>query len=358
MRQASVLRWICALAPLLAACSDSAGPDSGGVDLDALFARPTGGELAAVRADWSQRRIAVQGVREEFADAILLGLVPARLRVVSHVVDGVRHHGAIVTPNGAARGTLGVLLYAHGGDSGFSVDELSLLAAGLGDRADDFVVVAPSYRSETLRHASRTWRSEGEPSPWDRDVDDALALLRVAFQTEPAADSMRTGVVGLSRGGNVGMLMAVRDPRVSVTIEFFGPTDFFGDFAREVFTLALRDRAPDLPGLGYLNTRLIQPLRRGEITLAAARLEMLRRSAAYFAPGIARLQVHHGTADPIVPVSQAHSLDREMRAAGRAPPTYAFYLYNGGDHNPLTLPGSIERTAAFLGVIARPSLDN
>jgi dipeptidyl aminopeptidase/acylaminoacyl peptidase len=354
----SALRWVLrsAFALLLASCSDSAAPDPGeNVDLNALFAPPLPLERAQIQSDWSQRRIDVRDVREEYSSAFLLGLVPARLRVVSHVVDGFRHYGAIVTPNGAARGSLGVVVYAHGGDNGFAVDELALLAAGLGERADDFVVVAPSFRAEPLRHGGQTWRSEGTASPWDRDVDDALALLRVAFQTEPAADSMRTGAVGLSRGGNVAMLMAIRDPRVNVVVEFFGPTDFFGEFAREVFRLALGGRAPDLPGIRYLDTQLIQPLRRGEVTIAAARLEMLRRSAAYFAPAISRLQVHHGTADPIVPVSQAYSLDREMRAAGRAAPAYAFHVYNGGDHNPLTLPGSIERTAAFLGTIAAPA---
>jgi dipeptidyl aminopeptidase/acylaminoacyl peptidase len=94
---------------------------------------------------------------------------------------------------------------------------------------------------------------------------------------------------------------------------------------------------------------VIQPLQRGSITVAQARSEMLRRSAAYFAPGLHRLQVHHGSADRVVPVSQAESLDREMRRAGRGAPDYEYYVYTGGDHNPLTLPGSLERTHAFLG---------
>jgi dipeptidyl aminopeptidase/acylaminoacyl peptidase len=346
----------------LAACSEAAAPDDArepdDIDLDALFAPPTSVEIATIRSEWDRRRISVQAVREESSGAFLLGFVQAQLRIVSHVVDGVRHYGAIVRPDGAGSRKLAVLVYAHGGDNGFSVDELALLAAGLGDAADDFVLVAPSFRSEEIRYDGRRWQSEGAASPWDHDVDDALALARIAFQTEPAADSTRVGVVGLSRGGNVAMLMGVRDPQVDVVVEFFGPTDFFGEFVREVTVQTLRGTPPDLPGLAYLASHVIEPLRRGDIPMAAAREEMVRRSAAYFAPGIARLQVHHGTADPIVPVSQAHSLDREMRAAGRGSPSYSFHIYNGGDHNPLTLSGSIERTVAFLGFIAGPAVSD
>jgi len=42
-------------------------------------------------------------------------------------------------------------------------------------------------------------------------------------------------------------------------------------------------------------------------------------------------------------------LDEVMRAAGRGPPGYAFYLYPGGGHDPFSLTGSVDRAVAFLG---------
>lgn len=306
-----------------------------------------------MRDEWAGRRVMVQDIREEASRPFQLGTTPARLRIVSHVVDGNRHYGAIVTPDGAAARSLGVLVYAHGGDNGVHADELALVALGLGELADDFVYVAPSFRAEAVRHAGSTWTSEGEPSPWDRDVDDALALLRVAFRTENAADSTRVAALGFSRGGNVAMLMGIRDPVVDAVVEFFGPTDFFGEFAQDVTTYALRDMLPDLPGVRYLNARIIQPLRRGDIPIDAARHQMLLRSAAYFAHELPLLQVHHGTQDDVVPFSQAESLDREMRENDRRAPSYQFHAYPGGDHSVLTLPGSTDRTTTFLRFLVR-----
>jgi acetyl esterase/lipase len=335
-------------------CSGSDSPTSvnrrlvAGVDVGVLFAAPTAAELAAVRNDWAGRDVSVQGFRQDTAVGFLLGASPAQLRVVSHMVGGVRHYGAIASRAPAPAGSLPVLVYAHGGDSGVNVDELFLLGAGLGDAADDFVFVVPSFRSEELRLGSRRYRSEGSASPWDRDVDDALALLGAALANEPAADTARVFVAGFSRGGGVALLMAERDRRIDAVIEFFGPTDFFDGFAQTVIEEALLGRPRDLPGIRYLDSQYLQPLRRGEVTMAVARLELVRRSAVQFASQLPRLQVHHGTADPTVSVSQAQSLDRTLRAIGRTPPDYEFYLYEGGVHDALSLTGSVPRAVAFL----------
>ena len=64
-----------------------------------------------------------------------------------------------------------------------------------------------------------SYRSDGNASPWDWDVDDALALLDVAISTTPEANSDRIGVLGISRGADVAMLMAIRDPRIDAVVE-------------------------------------------------------------------------------------------------------------------------------------------
>jgi hypothetical protein len=66
-------------------------------------------------------------------------------------------------------------------------------------------------------------------------------------------------------------------------------------------------------------------------------------------------QLHHGTADAVVDVSQARSLIDAMAAIGRAKPGFQSYLYEGGSHNPLTLLGSFGRTTDFLlGLLPTP----
>lgn len=330
------------------ACGDAGtGPDAG-VDLDALFAPPTQQEIDAVLADWAARNPQPDLQTVGDPDTISAQGTLLEVRIVLQDPAGARVHTGIVTPVGAQAGSLPVLLYLHGGDGGIDLDEtLPLLPFVLGDSQDDFVFVAPSFRSEPLVYDGVTFPSTGDPSPWDRDVDDAIVALDAALLFSPAADSGRVGALGFSRGAGVGLLMAERDPRVDVVIEFFGPTDLFGPFARGVVEDALRGRLPDLPGVSFLDERFIQPLARDELTVAEVRREMLRRSAVYFADRLPQLQVHHGREDEVVPVEQAERLIEAMQGLGREEPGFEFFLYEGGTHDPLSLPGSLPRARAF-----------
>ena len=101
--------------------------------------------------------------------------------------------------------------------------------------------------------------SEGLPSPWDV-VDDTMSLLSVAFEHVPELDEERVAILESSRGGAVPLLAAVRDRRIDAVIEFFGPTDFFGEYAHEIFEEALEGELRDLPGLEYFNETVIQPV--------------------------------------------------------------------------------------------------
>lgn len=332
------------------ACSDAAGPDSrvvAGVDLDVLFAPPTPSEIAAVDAEWSAREIAATDVSVVQDTVISVSDVDLRVRIVSHSVSGITHYGAVLTDTTLA-GPAPVLIYAHGGDGGAAVDDVLFLLPFLGDIPSQFVWVIPSFRAEPLTFGSDSWMSGGPASPWDRDVDDALSLLEVAFDVEPAADPTRVGVLGFSRGGGVGLLMGIRDPRIDRVIEFFGPTDFFGPFVQDVTEEALRGEPRDLPGLDFLDESYIQPLARGEVTVAQVRSQLVRRSAVLFAERLPAVQVHHGTADTVVDVSQAETLIATLEALGRGEPDFEGWLYDGGTHNPLSLANSIPRTIAFL----------
>jgi dipeptidyl aminopeptidase/acylaminoacyl peptidase len=339
---------------LVGACAESSTAPRDriveGVDVTRLFAPPSQVEVTAMLDEWATRDVRAAGVQEVESTTVSLDTTPATLRIVSHDVAGVRHFGAILAPSGAAPGSLPVLVITHGGDHGvdLSTDALPFLDLAFGDLVADFVYVAPSFRSEPLSFSGRRYVSGGEPSPWDRDVDDALALLNVALQTTPQADSGRIGVLGFSRGACVALLMGIRDPRIDLVVEYFGPTDFFGPFVEGAVEQALRGSPPDLPGADYINGKFIQPLKRGELTIEDVRPELLRRSPVYFASRLPQVQVHHGTADPIVPVGEAERLIQVMQALGRTAPEFESYIYPGGVHNPLTFPGAIERTRDFL----------
>ena len=335
----------------LAACDDATAPPDDrvveGVDLDVLFAPATPAEVAAVLAEWESRDPTATDVRTEETLTRTVAGSPATLRVVSAVTDGNRHYGAVQVVDGAAAGSLPILLVAHGGDSGTSAFEIDLLSSTVGALAAEFVVVAPAFRSETFT-AGTAYVSEGDPSPWDRDVDDALAFIQAAAAVTPAADPTRVAAVGFSRGGGVALLAAIRDAGIAQVVEYFGPTDMFTPWVETLVEGALRGSLVNLPGLADLDAQVIQPLRRGEITMAHARLEMVRRSSVLFADRLPPTQLHHGALDPIVPVSQGESLIAAMEALGRTAPDFESYLYPAGTHNPLSLPGAIDRTVDAL----------
>ena len=337
------------LAAFVTACGSPAAPRDTGVDLDRLFAPPTAAEIRAVEADWAARAPAAESVRVEFTGSFPLAGKSMRLSVVSHVVDGHRHFGAILVPALPGSQALPRVMYLHGGDNAVAVEELQLLVSAVGEEAAEAVWVVPSFRSESLRTGTMTWQSGGEPSPWDRDVDDALALLDVALAFTPVVDAGRIGTIGQSRGSGVALLMSVRDSRIRATVEFFGPTDFFGTFMRDVVADALRGQLRPLPGLSHLNTTWLQPLRRGEVTYEATRLAMLRRSPAWFAARLGPVQLHHGTADVVVHVSQAQRLIDAMSGIGRGPPDFEAYLYPGVGHSAFAMTGAAARVTAFLG---------
>jgi acetyl esterase/lipase len=374
-RRLTLLVSALAVAALVAACGDDGTAPDGrvvaGVDLDVLFAPPSASEVDAVEADGAGRNPVAAGFQLDTMTTTMAAGVDLRVEVVSHLVDGNRHYGAFIVPFGANAdpGPLPILVYLHVGDDGFAVSDITTILGQAAELAGSFVLVAPSFRSGAVRLGPRAFTSGGTPSPWDRDVDDALALLEVAGAEITEADASRVGLLGLSRGGGVALLMAEREPSVDMVVEFFGPTDFFGVFVQDVVADALRDDLRNLPGLDFLNSEFLVPLKNGTTTIAAVRRELVRRSAVLFADRLPDLQVHHGELDPVVEVSQAESLIDTMLGLGRGatplcPPTggpsgagdplFEACLYPSGSHNPLTMSGSIPRTVTFLERLLAP----
>jgi dipeptidyl aminopeptidase/acylaminoacyl peptidase len=337
----------------ISGCSGTNGPSKdhivAGVNLTALFAPPTSVEKTAIRQDWSSRDATPHEVAVVDSAHVALGFTGASVRVIAFHVGGVLEYGAIIVPDSAAVRQTPVVVYCHPGDGGEDVNYvLSIIPYALVATSGDFIYVIPSFRGEPLYFQSIAHNSAGTPSPWDRDVDDASALLTATFAITPTADSTRVGAVGFSRGGGVALLLGERDSRVDLVVEFFGPTDFFSEFTQGVVEDALQDSLRDLPGLTDLNTQVIQPLKTGQITIGQARLEILRRSPVYFLDRLPPTQGHHGTADEIVPVSEGLRLQQALTDAGMLDPDYHIYIYQGGGHDPTTLDGSFGRARSFL----------
>jgi len=330
--------------------------------LTALFATPTAAELSQVSTELAGGDRSAIDAQVVLRDTLSTDSISAdsvqqnEVWIISHTSDGDKHYGALIFPAGAPD-TLPILLFCHWGDSGVNLaSDVGLLLRFAKGLTGNFGIVIPSFRSESITlDTSHSWTSEGTASPWKDDVLDGLRLVAAAESLAVTttggphlnADSLRT--IGFSRGGGVALLAALRDPRTARVVDYFGPTDFFGDYVKNVVRRIMLDSAPDLPGLNDLKTTVIDPLRAGTLNIDSARLELLRRSPARFASKLPPVMIHHGDADTVVDISQSEVLWANLQS--QAPAVYAksqYYVYPGAGHSPLPMLGKVGFSVKFL----------
>jgi acetyl esterase/lipase len=342
-RAPRVLAFLLLLATAVAATAQT--------DLTALFAPATGAEVAAVAQDWDGRlptptnwKIVRAGVDSATGYAV---------QAVSHDIEGFTHYGGLRFPRDwQSQGRFPVLVLLHGGFDGLTLDFLVNFDRDFPGTsiADSFLVVAPTFRSEPLNGGEplgiRT--SGGEPSPFDRDCDDTMALLTAVLLNIPQADPGYVVVLGGSRGGNVAYHMALRDPRVRRTAIRYAPTDFFADHVRLSAQERL-DTGVTGDSLGREVADMIAaPWLAGQLTLAQARHSLISWCVLPHLRAEVPLQIHHGELDVTVPILQSARADSVMTAGGAGAPQYVYYVYPQGGHVPDSLLGSEQRILDYL----------
>jgi predicted esterase len=355
---------------LLVACSGRDKPSSphDGIVLDSvdqalfeqLFATPTSAELSSATSRWGKGDFSALDAKVVLRDTFSVdsiapdSILQSEIWVVSHTSDGFKHYGAVVFPLGVAD-SLPVLLHCHWGDGGVNADsDFRMILGFLGDLKGQFIHVIPSFRSERLEYADSVWVSEGSPSPWKDDVLDALRLVAAVESlsvdsTIPRIQNAGRRAIGFSRGGGVALLAALQDSRYDRVVDYFGPTDFFGEFAQDVFLKLLAGQTMDLPGVRDLDSSIAQPLQAGTLSVDSARQALLVRSPARFASLLPQVMIHHGTLDSTVPISQSDAL---WDALQKDNPTHnsdsRYFAYPGAGHSPLGMFSKIDSTIGFL----------
>ena len=326
-------------------------------DLAPLFAPATPAEIASVRADWAARATptpALTLVDENIVDGFTV-------RVVSYDVDMTTLYAAIRFPrNAPVDGPWPVVLLHHGGTDGFDLDyllgfDVDHPGACLADSA---IVAAPTYRSEAFRGQgfvlSRT--SGGAPSPFDRDADDAMALLSAVLASFPEADASRVVQWGRSRGANVAWHVALRDPRIRRTAAYFGPTDFRQGPVQIDCQQAVDTGVPALDSLAKrVMAFIVEPWIAGQKNLTDARLVLTSWSVVPFLDAPLSVQVHHGEYDDTVPVQHALAAGAALVVAGADAPEYAMYIYPNGGHTTTSLSGHALVAEPYLCLPAIPT---
>lgn len=342
------------------------------VDLDRLFAPPTAAERQVVQEEWAarlrNRAYDAGNVQVEYE-----GFMPdgSRLAILSHTTGGVphTHYGAVWTPPGEPpENGWPVVLYNHGGAQGLDLSGTlkRFISGPLQEVGSSSMIVLPAFRSEPMTNTPiGDLISEGEPSIWDRDVDDALALLDATLDTYPElTDERGIATLGGSRGGAVALLIGLRDPRIRAVAGYYGPLDFFAPSVRSIAEqyfagASAEDLAEELSLtkiLPYMVDTVLEPLAAGSIPYSEARRELLRRSAAHFAYALPNTIAHHHGCDGLVPFEHFEALQANEDEMSDSSELYAYDpecaegVYDDTFHSmgERAMPGSGERTAAFL----------
>jgi hypothetical protein len=310
--------------------------------LSDVFAKPTEEEIHAVEADWAARDLKPSGTREEYRSVLRFEYWSANVRIISHLVHGSRHYGAVIVPFGAWPGCCPVVIEAKGVSPTYFPLELEPLHSPLmmGDMRDRFIYVVPTFRGEVLNFREKTIQSEGDRrDALDGATDDAIALLNVVLKTTPEADRNRICAFGHSRGGNVALLLGIRDKRISCVVNWAGPTDWFylmgrgGWTEQELWAEGIRTHASPTETGGQNIERFLTKAIEGDASLTDVRHNMIASSPLYFVSRLPPSQNHYGLEDPSVPSINGYGLLKEFELNRVPSAKYQMFFYPGEGHD-------------------------
>jgi dipeptidyl aminopeptidase/acylaminoacyl peptidase len=287
------------LAPLLFGCGDDAGFD---------YVPPSDAQLQEVQGIWNGRDLSAQGAAVVYQDD---SHSTYQLRIYEHLVDGRKHYGAVTIPKSETQSAFPVVLFADGLDQSRPVLDVGAWVQRSQQRLGQAVFVVPAFRGRTLIYGEMMSDAEGDSyreltfdaegdfcDAYDGATDDAIALLNVADAEVPQADFSRLMVSGPSRGGNVALLLAERDERVTLASAQSAPTDFY---RRDV-----ADHFPSQYRCQFLAGK----------TEDQARQRMLASSPLRFPlkPGVAQVYIDQGEQDTTVPLWNAREMVSQLEA--------------------------------------------
>ncbi|MFO1228554.1 alpha/beta hydrolase family protein [Roseateles sp.] len=268
------------------------------------FRAVTAADLAQVQAVWAQRDLSPRDVsvaHESEEDG-------RRVRIYRHRVGANIHYGAVVTPVHATHKLPVVVMLDGLNQTRPWLD----LEKKLVDFKGNTVWVVPGFRGRELRYKGKSFGSQGDfCDAYDGATDDAIALTQVAIAQTPHA-SAKALAIGWSRGGNVAMMMGMRDSHVDTVVAAAGPMDFNREEVAERYGAQYECQ--------YFAGRHAD----------ASRLRILASSPLHFRlpPGV-KVHLMQGGADDIVPPWNAIEMKQRLQAQNA---DVTLDLYPGGTH--------------------------
>lgn len=254
-------------------------------------------DLEKVLAEWRSRDLEAKDVRIVFE----LSNDDYRLIVVQHYLESKAHFGAIVVPNLENVAELPVAVIPDGlyqGSPTFDIEQAIAKYRSF-EPLRGFIKIFPGFRGRVIATEDRVWFSRGDfCDAYDGPTDDSIAMLNVTEDMFPDINFNDVLVWGESRGGTVGLLMAVRDERINTVIAIGAPTDFY--------------RASwQVPGSDQYRCQFFD----GH-TDEQARQRILASSPLFFLPtqNLNTVALHHDAGDEVVLVWNAHEVETHLKS--------------------------------------------
>lgn len=287
-------------------------PVVAGVNLDTLFASPTGAERSAVRSEWAGRssNYTFDLVQSTIgSDGAELNVFSARRIATTDILFyGLVRRPIRMSGDVALRPLVLVLPDNDQGTSDFALRPGSIPIQT--DVHEDYVFATIAYRGEQLRAGSLEFDSEANSSAYNFDTDDALAFVEHVQNTELLVNPNRTGVIGFGRGGTVALLTQSRNHPFNLIIDIAGPTDFIGTaFRSKARSILLGNSGGDFPAISDIAAEILLPLRDGSLSMQDARHALLLISPKHFVSPPPFILVAHGDVDFDVPVEHSRALE-------------------------------------------------
>lgn len=274
------------------------------------FREVTAADLDQVQFIWAQRDLLakeVNLVHQDYSEGSTY-----QINIYEHKVGGNTHYGAVIIPTTASVDTWPVTVEVDGLSQ---EDPSTNLERHLSWYLGKSIMVVPAFRGRILHYKNLNFFATGDfCDAYDGATDDTIALLNVVQQTTPKADMSRVMVRGYSRGGNVALLMAERDTRVTEIMAGAAPVDFYSQ--------QIASKYGDQFRCQFFTGK----------TATESRSKMLASSPLYFnfLPSVKRASIFQGGADQIVSYEQANAMNEHLLIQGV---NVSYYLYSGSGHS-------------------------
>lgn len=300
------------LAPVALVLSACGGGDEAPAASSFDYTPPTSAQLREIQTLWAGRDLAAQNVTVFHRDDSNLIY---ELRIYQHVVGGRTHFGVVTIPKNSPRTSFPVVLFADGLAQDNPTMDIARWVQGAQARLGQAVFVVPAFRGRTLIYNGISVNAAGDfCDAYDGATDDAIALLNVVEAAIPQADFSRVMARGGSRGGNTALLLAVRDPRVTVASAASAPVDFYRAEVAARYGRQYRCQ--------FFDGKTAEEARRRMLASSPLRFPIL--------PNVTRVYLDQGSADEVVPSWNAEEMAAQMRAQAV---NLEYHLYPGYGHD-------------------------